>query len=253
MATNDIFRLDGKWVLVTGASGSFGTHFAGVLARAGASIILAGRRVEKLEAVAQVVREAGADAKCVAFEVSNGKSVATAFSEMPLPDVVINNAGVQLPGATHELSDEDWDKVLDANLKGAWLVAREAIARWLEAKRPGNVINVASILALRMQNQFAAYASSKAALLQLTRSLALDYAKFGIRANALVPGYFATDINRDWLASPSGDRMKQRIPFKRTGELNELDGPLLLLASDASSYMSGAALVVDGAHTNNTL
>jgi NAD(P)-dependent dehydrogenase (short-subunit alcohol dehydrogenase family) len=142
---------------------------------------------------------------------------------------------------------------MDTNLKGAWLVSREVLRRWIAGKRGGNIINVASVLGLRVQGQFAAYAASKAALIQFTRSLALDYARHDVRANALCPGYFATDLNRDWLVSESGERMRMRIPSRRLGELHELDGPLLMLASDASSYMSGAAIVVDGAHTQNTL
>lgn len=252
-SSSDIFRLDGKTVLITGATSGFGVHFAEVLAKAGATIIAAGRRVELLEVTAQKVRALGAEAHCMPLDVSSAKNVASAFGGVPLPDVVINNAGIHLAGATHELTEEDWDRIVDTNCKGAWLVAREAIRRWIPAKRAGNVINVASVLGLRVQGQFAAYAASKAALIQLTRSLSLDYARYGIRANALCPGYFSTDLNRDWLVSESGERMRQRIPFRRTGELRELDGPILLLASDASSYMSGSTLVVDGAHTQNTL
>ncbi len=253
MGVESIFRLDGKWVLVTGASGGLGAHFAELLAQAGASVILGARRTGQLEIAAEKVREAGREAQCVSLDVVSAQSVEVAFEQIPLPDVIVNNAGIHLPGTTHELAEEDWTRVMDTNVKGAWLVARAAIRRWIDAKRGGNVVNVASILGLRVQNQFAAYAASKAALIQLTRSISLDYARYGVRANALCPGYFATDLNREWLASASGEKMRMRIPFRRTGEFHELDGPMLLLASDASSYMSGATVVVDGGHTQNTL
>lgn len=249
-----MFRLDGKRVLVTGASGGLGAHFAEVLARAGATVILASRRVEQLEATAEKVTALGAEAHCTHLDVTREESVRAAFDAMPLPDVVINNAGINVQGSTLDLTESDFSRVMDANLKGAWLVAREAIRRWIAAERAGNIVNVASVLGLRVQGQLAVYAASKAALIQLTRSLALDFARHGVRANALCPGYFATDLNREWLTTTeSGERMRKRIPFRRVGELHELDGPLLLLASGASSYMSGATLVVDGAHMHTTL
>jgi NAD(P)-dependent dehydrogenase (short-subunit alcohol dehydrogenase family) len=253
MAATDIFRLDGKHVLVTGASGGLGEHFAGVLADAGAHVILAARRTDALERVASALRAKGGHAQCVPLDVGSSASIDAAFAQMPLPDVVINNAGINVVGTALDLPEDDWARVMDINVKGAWLVARAAIARWIEHKRPGNLVNIASILGLRVQRDLAAYAASKAALVQLTRALSIDYARHGIRANALCPGYFATDINREWLASPGGERMLQRIPFRRPGELHELNGALLLLCSDASSYMSGSTVVVDGAHTQSSL
>lgn len=254
MSSIDIFRLDGKRILITGASAGLGAHFAEVLVGAGASVILAGRRREQLEETASKVRALGGEALISVVDVSKEDSVEAAFAEMPLPDVVINNAGVHTEGAIHTLTEAQWQQVMDINLKGAWLCTRAAIRGWLNEKRPGNVINVASILGLRVQNQFPVYAASKAALIQLTGSTALDYARFNIRANALCPGYFATDLNREWLEnSPPGERLRSRIPYRRPGEMSELNGPLLLLASDASSYMSGSTVVVDGAHLRSTL
>ncbi len=253
MSSTDIFRLDGKCVLVTGASAGLGAHFAEVFGRAGADVIVGGRRAELLEVTARKVRETGAKAHCVVLDVVNAESIRAAFDAVPLPDVIINNAGIHVPGSTLDLTEEDWARVMDTNVKGAWLVSREGIRRWVAEGRGGNIINVASVLGLRVQSQFAAYAASKAAVIQLTCSLSLDYARHGIRANALCPGYFATDLNREWLASDSGERMRMRIPSRRVGELHELDGPILLLASDASSYMSGATIVVDGAHMRSSL
>lgn len=250
---SELFSLAGKRVLVTGASSGFGAHFATVLAGAGATVILGARRVDKLEATAAQVRAAGGTAETVRMDVTDAASIEDAFRGMAVPDVVINNAGINIEGSALSLTEGEWDQVVDTNLKGAWLVSREAIKRWLDAGRGGNIINIASILGLRVQSQLPVYTASKAAVVQLTKSLALDYARHGIRVNAICPGYFETDINRDWLHSESGQKMVKRIPFRRVGQVRELDGPLLLLASDASSYMSGATLVVDGAHTQNTL
>lgn len=253
MSSTDIFRLDGKRVLITGASAGFGAHFAEVLAGAGAEVILGARRTDRLEQTAQRVRALGGNAHTVRLDVASGESVKAAFDAMPLPDVVINNAGINVEGSTLDLGEEDWDRVMETNVKGMWMVSREAIRLWINEKRPGNIVNIASILGLRVQNQLAAYAASKAAAVQLTRSLALDYARHNIRANVICPGYYVTDINRDWLASDGGQKMLKRIPYRRAGELHELNGALLLLASDASSYMSGSTIVVDGAHTQNSL
>ncbi|MFP5382494.1 MAG: SDR family NAD(P)-dependent oxidoreductase [Gammaproteobacteria bacterium] len=253
MTPTDIFRLDGKRVLITGASSGFGAHFAGVLSAAGATVILGARRVDKLEKTAAAVRAAGGQAEVVRLDVGDALSVEDLFRSIALPDVVINNAGINIEGSAVSLTEDEWDQVMDTNVKGVWLVAREAIKRWVEAGRGGNIINIASILGLRVQNQLPVYTASKAAVIQLTRSLALDYARHGIRVNAICPGYFETDINRDWFRTEGGQKMIKRVPMRRLGELHELNGPLLLLASEASSYMSGASIVVDGAHTQNTL
>lgn len=253
MSTRDLFRLDGKRVLITGASSGFGAHFAGVLAGAGAEVILAARRTDKLEQTAATVRAMGGTAHTVVLDVANPVSVKAAFDAMPAPDVVINNAGINIEASTLTLTEDEWDQVMDTNVKGMWMVSREAIRLWINERKPGNIINIASILGLRVQSQLAVYTASKAAAIQLTRSLALDYARHNIRANVICPGYYATDINRAWLESESGQKMIKRMPFRRLGNLPELDGPLLLLASDASSYMSGSVLVVDGAHTQNSL
>jgi NAD(P)-dependent dehydrogenase (short-subunit alcohol dehydrogenase family) len=250
---NDIFSLQGKTVLITGASSGFGAHFAEVLAGAGADLVLAARRVEKLEQTADAVRKLGRTATVVAMDVSDHQSVAKAFAEMPPLDVVINNAGINRLGAMDELPEEDWDAILDTNLKGVWAVSKQAIQRWRAESRPGNIINIASVLGLRVGGQLVAYAASKAAVVQMTKAVALDYARDNIRCNAICPGYFLTDINREHMDGEWGQRLIKRIPFRRLGNLPELDGPLLLLASDASRYMSGAAVPVDGAHLCSTL
>ncbi len=253
MSSTDIFRLDGKRVFITGASSGFGAHFADVLAAAGATVVLGARRAGKLEETAARVRAAGGKAETLKLDVSSEASVKAAFDAMPAPDVVINNAGINIEASTLDLTGDEWDRVVNTNVKGMWMVSREAIRLWINEKRPGNIINIASILGLRVQSQLAVYTASKAAAIQLTRSLAIDYARHNIRVNAICPGYFETDINRDWFRTEGGQKMIKRVPFRRLGNLPELDGPLLLLASDASSYMSGSCVVVDGAHTQSTL
>lgn len=251
--STDIFRLDGKRVLVTGASSGLGAHFALTLASAGADLVLAARRTDKLEETARAVRELGREATTVAMDVGDYESVESAFLKIPEFDVLINNAGVNRVGQTHELSKPDWDSVIGTNLNGVWHVTHFALNRWLNAEKPGNIINVASILGLRVSNQLPAYSASKAAVVQLTQSVALDYARYGIRCNAICPGYFETDMNREFMQSEPGQRLLKRVPFRRMGDQPELDGPLLLLASEASSYMSGVAMPVDGAHACNAL
>lgn len=252
--STDIFRLDGKRVLVTGASSNgFGAHFARVLAAAGADLVLAARREAKLAETAAEVRDLGREAEVVVMDVADYDSVADAFARMPPFDVLINNAGALRIGETHRLEKADWDAVIDTNLNGAWHVSRFAIGRWLDAGQPGTIINIGSILGLRVSHQLLAYSASKAAVVQLTKSIAVDYAAHGIRCNALCPGYFETDMNRDLMRSEAGRQLISKVPFGRIGDFRELDGPLLLLASDASSYMSGSVLTVDGAHLCNAL
>ncbi len=249
----DLFRLDGKRVLITGASSGFGAHFGHVLAKQGATVILGARRVEKLEETAAAIRAAGGKAETVKLDVSSGTSIAAAFAAMGKVDVVINNAGINVEASATALTEDEWDSVANTNLKGMWMVSKEAIKQWQADKRPGNIINIASILGLRVASQLPVYTATKAGAVQLTKSLALDYARYNIRINAICPGYFETDINRDWFQTEPGQKMIKRMPFRRLGNLPELDGPLLLLASDASSYMSGSIVVVDGAHTQNSL
>ncbi|MDF1779970.1 MAG: SDR family NAD(P)-dependent oxidoreductase [Alcanivoracaceae bacterium] len=244
----EIFRLDGKTVLVTGASSGFGAHFAQTLAQAGADLVLAARRVDKLAETARAVQALGRSATVISMDVSEVASVEQAFAQMPPIDVVINNAGINREGSMDALSEDDWDAVIDTNLKGVWAVSKFAVQRWRQEKRPGNIINIASVLGLRIGAQLPPYVASKAAVVQLTKSIALDYARDNIRCNAICPGYFMTDINREFMQSPLGEKLIKRIPFRRLGNLPDLDGPLLLLASDASRYMSGAAIPVDGAH-----
>ncbi|MBX6318727.1 SDR family oxidoreductase, partial [Pigmentiphaga sp.] len=168
-------------------------------------------------------------------------------------DVVVNNAGIALHERALDLSEDAWSGVIDVNLNGAWRVAQTAARHFVAHGRPGVLINIASILGLRVAAQVAPYAASKAGLLHLTRALALEWARHGIRVNALAPGYIATDLNREFFASPAGHALIKRVPQRRLGRPEDLDGPLLLLASAASSYMTGTVIEVDGGHLSSSL
>ncbi len=250
--TVDTNVLRGKRVLVTGASSGLGEHFALVLATRGADVVLAARRRDALEAVADRARSHGGRVVTVALDVTDCASVA-ALSEAAGPiDILINNAGVVRESAALEHSIQDWDAVLDTNLKGLFFVA-QTIATGMRERGGGAIVNIASILGLRQAGGVASYAVSKAGVIQLTKTLALEWARHGIRVNALAPGYIDTDLNRDFWASPAGLALIKRIPQRRLGQLADLDGPLLLLASDQSRYMTGAVLAVDGGHLVSSL
>lgn len=252
----DRFRLDGKTVLVTGASGGLGQHFAQLLASAGARVAVAARRTDKLQSVVDSITRSGGEARAVALDVADAASVRQCFDELAswgAPDVVVNNAGVTVTRSLLDQTEADFDHVMDTNLKGNWLVATEAARRMVAAGRGGSIVNIASILGERVAAGVAPYAISKAGVIQATKAMALELARYKIRVNALLPGYVVTDLNRDFLGSEAGDKLRSRIPSRRFGEMSDLDGPLLLLASDAGAAMSGSTLAVDSAHLVSSL
>lgn len=252
------FDLGGRVALVTGASGGLGLHFARTLAGAGARVALAARRREQLEANVATIAAARGEAAAVAMDVTDPESVARGVAEVAErfgapATIVVNNSGITAAETALDLDPAAWDKVMDTNVKGAWLVARAAARRMIDAGVGGSVVNIASILGFRVAGRVAPYAASKAGLLHLTRALAFEWARYGIRVNALAPGYIETDLNRDFFASDPGKALIARIPQRRLGRPEDLDGALLLLASDASAYMTGSAIVVDGGHLQSTL
>ncbi|WP_420464688.1 SDR family NAD(P)-dependent oxidoreductase [Panacagrimonas sp.] len=252
-----LFDLSGRKALVTGASGGLGEHFAHTLARAGAEVVLAARRADKLEATVQAIRAAGGKACAVAMDVVDRASVIDALDraneQVGTLDILVNNAGVSGTKRALDYTDEDWDWVVNTNLKGAWIVAQETARRLIQAKQPGSLINITSILASRVTGLLSPYAAAKSGLQQLTRALALEFARYDIRVNSIAPGYFITEINREHLSGAEGEKFKQRIPTRRFGEYADLEGPLLLLASPAGRHMTGSEIVVDGGHLVSAL
>ncbi len=247
-------QLHGRTALVTGASSGLGRHFAGVLAAQGARVVLAARRPEALEAARAEIEAAGGAARAVALDVADPASVEAAFAQIgEAPDIVVNNAGVTTDTPALAMDAATWDRVLDTNLTGAFLVAQAGARALRDAGKGGSIVNVASITGLRPAGNLAAYAASKAGLIHLTKTLALEWARHGIRVNALCPGYIETDLNRDFFASEAGKALIRRIPQRRLGKPAELDGALLLLATDAGSYITGTALVADGGHLVSSL
>jgi NAD(P)-dependent dehydrogenase (short-subunit alcohol dehydrogenase family) len=249
--------LAGRTAMVTGASSGLGHHFAKTLGDAGARVVLAARRMDRLEARAQELRRSGAEAVVVEMDVRDSASVRAAVQsvvrEAGAIDILVNNSGIALTKPLLEHTDEDWESVLDTNLSGAFRVAREVARTMVDAKRAGVIVNMASIVGLRVAKQLAAYVASKAALLRLTEVMAVELAPHGIRVNAIAPGYIVTELNREFLHSPAGEAQRKRIPLGRFGIPADLDAALLLLASDASSFMTGSVITVDGGHHVNAL
>jgi NAD(P)-dependent dehydrogenase (short-subunit alcohol dehydrogenase family) len=250
-----LFDLNGKHVLVTGASSGLGRHFAQVLAAARAVVSLGARRAD---ALAETVAKIGSDrAHGLVMDVSDAHSIEQAFDGAearfgPI-NVVVNNAGITVTRAALDVDEATWDQVIDTNLKGVWLTAQSGARRMVRNGTGGSIVNIASILGVRVAGGVAPYAISKAGVVQLTKGLALEWARHKIRVNALAPGYIETELNDAFFSTEPGKALIKRIPQRRLGLASELDGPLLLLASDASSYMTGSVVAVDGGHLVSSL
>jgi NAD(P)-dependent dehydrogenase (short-subunit alcohol dehydrogenase family) len=245
--------LAGRAAIVTGAGGGLGRHFALTLARAGARVALAGRRIAPLTALAEEIEAFDGRAVPVVLDVSDPASVqravAAAETELGPIAILVNNAGVTVSKPVLDQSEADWDLVLDTNLKGAWLMAQETARHMVRLGHGGSIVNVASVLGLKAEKQVIGYAASKAGLVHLTRALALELARYRIRVNAICPGYFPSEMTEEYLSGSKGESLITRIPQRRIGDNADLEGPLLLLASDAGAYMTGSVLVVDGGLT----
>jgi NAD(P)-dependent dehydrogenase (short-subunit alcohol dehydrogenase family) len=247
-----VFEIEGRHVLITGGSSGFGRHFARMLAARGARVTLAARRVEALEEGVAEIASSGGSAQSVVLDVTVAERVDAALEQAEAKfgpvEAVVNNAGVVATRPALDQDERAWDSVVDTNLKGVWLVAQSSARRMIKNKVKGTIVNIASILGLRVASAVAPYAISKAGVIQMTKALALEWARHGIRVNALAPGYFATELNDEFFESENGKALIRRVPQRRLGQLSELDGPLLLLISDAGSFMTGSVVTVDGGH-----
>ena len=246
------FSLAGQVALVTGASSGIGRHLAELLAAAGAKVALAARRVDRLADLAREIAAEGGQSLPIACDVTQSESVSAAVSraetELGPLSILVNNAGVVVSKPLFEHTEADWDYVVDTNLKGAWLTAREFAHHLVGLSRPGRIINISSVLGSRTIGRVPAYCAAKAGLTHLTHVLAMELARYGILVNALAPGYVETDFNRAFFQSEAGKALISRIPLKRLGQSEDLDGAMLLLASPAGAYITGAVIAVDGGH-----
>ncbi|MEL7537426.1 MAG: SDR family oxidoreductase [Pseudomonadota bacterium] len=244
------FSLSNRTVLITGAGSGLGASFAQILADAGARLVLAARRVDKLDETRATVEASGGSAICVAMDVTSAQSVEDGFNEIDQQgwqiDTLINNAGVSREHFIGDMPEKAWDTVVDTNLKGIFLVAQQAGQRWIKAGVPGVIVNIASVLGHRPSRTLAPYCASKAGVLSLTETMALEWSRFGVRVNAISPGFYRTEINDAFMDSEQGQALIKYIPQRRAGEHADLGGALLLLVSDAGRYMTGSNITVDG-------
>ena len=250
MTAAQIFDLHGKVALVTGASSGLGLRFAECLAENGAAVALVARRTDRLKALTTKIEEMGGKAVPIEADVRDRAAMQRAFDAAEKAfgtvTILVNNAGVAHSGRAVELSEEEWRRILSTNLDAVFFCAQEAARRMLAAGKGGAIVNIASVLGLGVGKGVVAYATAKAGVIQLTKALALELAFKGIRVNAIAPGWIVTDLNRDYLSSEAGAALKREIPIGRFGEERDLDGPLLLLVSDAGRFVTGATIVADG-------
>lgn len=247
---DQLFDVSNEVILVTGASQGLGRQFARVLAARGAAIVLAARQIDKLQSLEQEIKESGGRAVAVRMDVTDLGSMAAALDQAEAAigpiTVLINNAGVATEKLAVDQTEADWDKVIGANLKGAYFLATEVARRMIARQQGGNIVNIASVLGQSVLKFVSPYAISKAGIIQATKAMALELASSRIRVNALAPGYIDTDINRDLWSTSAGEKLLKSIPQRRVGHESDLDGAILLLASNASRYMTGSVVTVDG-------
>lgn len=246
--------LNGKVALVTGASSGLGARFAKILAEAGAQVVLAARRVERLKELRAEIESNGGAAHLVALDVTDYASIKSAIAHAETEagpiDILINNSGVSSTQRLVDVTPEDYRQVMDTNLQGAFFVAQEAAKRMiLRAKgdptRQHRIINIASVAGLRVLSQIGVYCMSKAGVVQMTKAMALEWGRHGINVNAICPGYIETEINREYFQSEGGQKLIDMLPRKRIGHPEDLDGLLLLLSADESRFINGAIITAD--------
>jgi NAD(P)-dependent dehydrogenase (short-subunit alcohol dehydrogenase family) len=249
MKASDIFDLKGRVAMVTGASSGLGARFAQVLAANGAAVALVARRADRLKDLQQKIEQAGGKAIAVEGDVLDRASMTRAFDQIERAlgsvTILVNNAGVAHSTRATDVSEEEWRRVVGTNLDAVFYNAQEAAKRMLAAGKKGTIVNVASVLGFGVSKGTIAYSTAKAGVVQLTKALGLELAFKGVRVNAIAPGWFVTEINREYLEG-AGKGLTRDIPVGRFGQDGDLDGALLLLVSDAGSYMAGATVVVDG-------
>ena len=247
--------LAGKIALVTGASSGLGDHFARVLAASGARVAIGARRTDRLDALAAELRAAGHDALPVAIDVASVASVRAGAQAVlaawgPI-DILVNNAGISIQAKLETIEEAEYDTVLDTNLKGAFFMAQAAARQMIAAKREGRIVNIASIVGMRAVGQLSSYGMSKAGMIQMTHSMAREWGRYGINTNAIAPGYIATDISADFLATEAGSKWVGALPRRRMGEARDLDGLLLLLCSgEGARFINGSIMVADDGFTS---
>ena len=254
---NDLFCVSGKHIFITGASSGLGAHFADVLSVRGARLSLAARRFERLQSQVDLLGTHRCSAYPIEMDVANSDSVTTGFAaaqrQFGPVDVLINNAGIASSTPVLKMHPSEWRHVIDVNLNGAWYAAQQAARQMVESGNGGSIVNITSILSYRAAKGSTPYASSKAAFDHLTRMLALEWARYNIRVNAIAPGYIHSEMTEKFLQTEAGQKTVANIPQQRVGDPQDLDGALLLLVSDASRYMNGTTIVVDGGHLQSSL
>ena len=250
MKAADMFSLKGRVALVTGASSGLGTQFARALADNGAVVALVARRVDRLTSLKDEIEGKGGRALAIEADVTDRAAMARAFDAAEKAfgtvTILVNNAGIAHSGRAVEMPPEEWRKVLSTNLDAVFFWAQEAARRILAANKQGAIVNIASVLGLAVSKGAVAYAAAKAGVVQVTKALAVELAFKGVRVNAIAPGWFITEMNDEYLTGEAGAAIKREIPMGRFGNPGDLDGALLLLVSDAGSYITGATIVVDG-------
>ena len=249
MIHHELFDLQNETALVTGGGTGLGQGFARTLAAAGATVLVCARREEKLAETVEMIKQAGGDAHALPLDVSSVDSIQACLTQAagisPIT-VLVNNAGVGTDRLLKDMPESMWDLALDTNLKGCWLLSREVVKDWIARDSGGSIINIASVLATHAQLGTGAYAAAKAGLVHLTKAMACEWARHGVRVNAISPGYYQTELAGEFLSSDYGKKLIKRIPQRRLGQLGDLDGAILLLASKASAYMTGSIINVDG-------